>query len=427
MKTLLYNVSLAALILSTAYSGPAARFLSTTQSVTIFPVSYVTTKGSSGGQPVSNLATLTESGTNDNWDAYVEFQTPGTSLYSGYQGFTLSSNIAASAISLMSLQINFRGPLSSYQVWTWSIYNWRAASWVKVGTNATAKDWAWTLITLNVPSPFARYVNSSHQLRLRLQSSNARDDADIDYEAILIGYSATVTPTALASTATSSPSATPTTVPTSLDVQVYNLDGFDTPSTIIDLLHLRGIKVMCYISAGTWENWRPDASNFPSSVLGNAVSGWPGENWLDIRQTGILLPLMEARMDICKSKGFDGVDPDNVDGYTNNTGFPLTAQDQLNYNIALSDAAHARGLAIGLKNDIDQIPALVPYFDWALNEQCFEYQECDKLIPFIQAGKPVFNIEYSLAASSFCPQANALNFNSLKKNLSLDAFRVACR
>ncbi len=80
-----------------------------------------------------------------------------------------------------------------------------------------------------------------------------------------------------------------------------------------------------------------------------------------------------------------------------------------------------------MKNDVDQIPSLVAYFDWTVNEQCFEYGECDTLLPFIQAGKPVFNIEYNLDPSAFCPQANAMNFNSLKKDLSLDAYRVACR
>jgi len=36
-------------------------------------------------------------------------------------------------------------------------------------------------------------------------------------------------------------------------------------------------------------------------------------------------------------------------------------------------------------------------------------------------------VEYKLATSQFCPQANVMNFNSLKKHLNLDAYRVACR
>jgi len=213
----------------------------------------------------------------------------------------------------------------------------------------------------------------------------------------------------------------------SVNAEMYDIDLFDNDASVVASLHAQGRKVVCYISAGSWEDWRPDADRFPESVKGNNLSGWPGEKWLDIRRLDILGPIMEARMDLCRQKGFDGIDPDNVDGYTNNTGFPLTYQDQLNYNIFLANAAHARGLAIGLKNDLDQVADLLPYFEWQLNEQCFEYNECDLLLPFINAGKPVFNIEYNLYPWQFCPRANALNFNSLKKHLNLDAYRVACR
>jgi len=53
-----------------------------------------------------------------------------------------------------------------------------------------------------------------------------------------------------------------------------------------------------------------------------------------------------------------------------------------------------------MKNDLEQIPDLISYFDWELNEQCFQYNECDQLLPFIQAGKPVFNIEYQAIRSA---------------------------
>jgi hypothetical protein len=134
-----------------------------------------------------------------------------------------------------------------------------------------------------------------------------------------------------------------------------------------------------------------------------------------------------ARLDLAVSKGCDGVEPDNIDGYTNDTGFPLTYQHQINYNVWLAQQAHARGLSIGLKNDLDQIPDLVDDFDWAINEQCFEYDECDTLLPFITANKAVFGVEYEGETTDFCPQANAMNFDWLKKALDLDAFRVACR
>ena len=216
-------------------------------------------------------------------------------------------------------------------------------------------------------------------------------------------------------------------IDTSLDVQVYDLDMVDTPTSIIDQLHTDGHKVMCYFSAGSWEQWRSDADDFPDSVLGDDMDVWPGEKWLDIRRLDLLGPIMSARLDTAAQKNCDGVDPDNVDGYNNSTGFNLSYQDQIAYNTWLADQAHALGLAIGLKNDLDQIADLLPYFDWALNEQCFQYNECDLLLPFVTANKPVFGIEYNSDTSSFCPLANQMNFDFLKKNWDLDAWRIACR
>ncbi len=212
-----------------------------------------------------------------------------------------------------------------------------------------------------------------------------------------------------------------------LHVNMYDVDMIDTPASVVASLHRAGSVVICYIDAGTWENWRPDASQFSAAVKGKAVGGWPTEKWLDIRQQARLAPIIRARLDLCKAKGFDGVDFDNVDGYTNATGFPLTASEQVSYNVFLANEAHSRGLAVGLKNDLDQIPTLVPYFDWVLDEQCFQYQECNTLLPFIQAHKPVMEVEYSLNTSAFCSRANAMNFNSMKKHMSLNAYRVACR
>jgi hypothetical protein len=214
---------------------------------------------------------------------------------------------------------------------------------------------------------------------------------------------------------------------TSLDVQVYDLDLFDVPGSLVSQLHTQGRKVVCYFSAGSWEEWRPDAAQFPESVKGNDLEGWPGEKWLDIRQISTLGSIMAARLDLASQKGCDGVDPDNMDGYQNDSGFPLLPDDQLAYNQWIAAQAHARGLAVGLKNDLGQIEELLPYFDWALNEQCFQYNECDLLLPFVQAGKPVFGIEYQGDPAEFCPQANAMNFDFLKKRLELDAWRIACR
>jgi len=217
------------------------------------------------------------------------------------------------------------------------------------------------------------------------------------------------------------------TIDTSFDVQMYDIDLFDAPQSVIDQLHADSRVVICYFSAGSWEDWRPDAAQFPESLLGEDLEGWPGERWLDIRALPILGPLMAARLDLAKQKGCDGVEPDNVDGYSNTTGFPLSYEDQLAYNTWLAEEAHARGLSIGLKNDLAQIADLLAEFDWALNEQCFQYDECDLLLPFVQSGKAVFGVEYELEPEEFCSQANTMDFDWLRKNWELDAWQISCR
>jgi hypothetical protein len=215
-------------------------------------------------------------------------------------------------------------------------------------------------------------------------------------------------------------------VDTSVAVEMYDIDGFEVPKAVVDDLHDDGRYVVCYISAGSWEAFRPDAGEFPDSVLGRP-NGWPGEKWLDVRKLGILGPIMKARLDMCADKGFDAVEFDNVDGYQNRTGFPLTGADQLKFNVFLANQAHMRGLSGVLKNDLGQIPKLLAYYDFALNEQCHQYHECGRLDAFVEAGKAVFGVEYKLAKPDFCPQANAHDFNFLKKKLSLKVWRSPCR
>ena len=213
----------------------------------------------------------------------------------------------------------------------------------------------------------------------------------------------------------------------SLPVDIYNLDLFATSPDIIADLHARGVKVICRFSAGTLAPSSPDADAFPAAVLGFTSASRPDEQWLDIRNLQTLAPIMLERVALAAQKGCDGVDPDHVDGYANDSGFPLAPEDQLAYNVFLANAAHQNGLGVGLKNDLAQIPILLPYFDWAISEECFFYKECHLLQPFVSAGKPVFVIEYNLTPEEFCFQSIDLNFNAMQKKIELDAFRFPCR
>ena len=164
----------------------------------------------------------------------------------------------------------------------------------------------------------------------------------------------------------------------------------------------------------------PIALAVVTSVVGLPLDGWPGERWIDIRQRALLRPILEGRADRCASAGFDAVDWDNVDGYTQQTGFPLRADDQLGYNRMLASIAHERGLAVGLKNDLAQIPALVGSFDFAVNEQCAEFDECDLLLPFSRAGKAVVQIQYAAKPSVFCAAANTRRWSAIVADRELD-------
>jgi hypothetical protein len=212
----------------------------------------------------------------------------------------------------------------------------------------------------------------------------------------------------------------------SVDVPVYDVDYEKTSAAQVAELQQKGRRLICYVSVGSYENFRPDQAKFPAAVLGKALDGWPDERWLDIRQWDQLKPLLAARFDQCRDKGFDAVEPDNVDGYINDTGFPLGADDQLTFNRRIAALAHERGMSVGLKNDLDQIEQLQPDFDFAVNEECMRYDECERLRPFVAAGKAVLHVEYELAPASFCAKARELRFSSMRKPLELGAARQSC-
>ncbi|MGV3524213.1 MAG: endo alpha-1,4 polygalactosaminidase [Candidatus Sericytochromatia bacterium] len=209
---------------------------------------------------------------------------------------------------------------------------------------------------------------------------------------------------------------------------VVDLDLEDSPPAVIQRWQRAGSRVICYFSAGSWEDWRRDAAAFAPSVLGRDYDGWAGERWLDIRSQAVRAR-MAARLDEAVAKGCDAVEPDNMDSYQNKTGFPLTAADQLDYNRWLSAQAHARGLSIGLKNDPDQAAELVADFDWALTEGCHEEGWCDQLQPFGAAGKAVWHVEYTDTDVDFdaaCAATARTGQSVLLKRRELDAWEQLC-
>lgn len=218
---------------------------------------------------------------------------------------------------------------------------------------------------------------------------------------------------------------------THASVDLYILDLFDTPSSVIADLQGKGRHVICYFSAGTSENWRKDNGRFRPAEMGRDLSDWAGERWLDTRSANVR-QVMTDRIRLAAQKGCDGVDPDNVDGHINNTGFALTTDNQLGYTRFLANVAHDHGLAISLKNNVELARELVDDMDFAVNESCHQWNECEQLETFIEAGKPVFHIDYlytqdQQARVSFCQRMNQLAFNTQTLPMALDnSYRLSC-
>ncbi|KAI9745712.1 MAG: hypothetical protein M1818_001248 [Claussenomyces sp. TS43310] len=214
------------------------------------------------------------------------------------------------------------------------------------------------------------------------------------------------------------------------DVGIFDIDMFENPNSTIAGLHAKNKKVICYFSAGSYEPGRPDSGSFTAADKGAELDGWPGEYWLDLRSTNVR-NIMVKRLRLAQSKGCDAVDPDNVDGFQNDNGLGLTAQDSIDFMNFLAANASSLGLAIGLKNAGDIIDSVLPKVQFSVNEQCINFTECDTFAAFIDAGKPVFHIEYptgvpSVSAQDFAEYCdtdetrNATEFSTVLKNMDLD-------
>jgi hypothetical protein len=221
----------------------------------------------------------------------------------------------------------------------------------------------------------------------------------------------------------------------------------------VDALHVRGARVIGYIDAGTAETWRPDFPEMQAfdqscdgCLFGNPLSNFPDEYWLNINTnaTGInpntgqsettqqfVLDEMLARLKEAKLIGVDAIEFDDVDGWQSDSGLSIGAATQRQYNATLANLAHRVGFAVGLKNDLDQAGALQPYFDFAINEECWQFSECGALQAWpTRYGKAVFNVEYELPPAKFCPRANSArwDFNSIRKTDDLfDLPYTPCR
>lgn len=211
-------------------------------------------------------------------------------------------------------------------------------------------------------------------------------------------------------------------------VQFYDIDWEENSKKTVRKIHNSGGRAIAYISAGTWENYRSDKDDFPKCVIGTQYEEWPDEYWLDVRRIDVLLPIMRERMKVCKKKGFDGVQFDNLDGFQQSTGFPLTRKDYVKYAARLSNIAHTMGLSCAWENSVELRKELLPYMDWFLMEECFAHGECSAARTFTDAGKFVGGVEYVEGVNSmkFCNTYAKFHISGMLKKINLGFYRTPC-
>jgi len=209
------------------------------------------------------------------------------------------------------------------------------------------------------------------------------------------------------------------------DLPIYDVDLFETPTSTIDALKKKfNKKVICYFSAGTIEEGRPDAGNFTEADKGAVMPEWPEERWLHVNNERVRKN-MAWRIQLAAAKGCDGIDPDNIDAYNNEgTGVEeLSVDDAVAYIQYLSSVATPLNLAMGLKNGLEIVDRVVDIVQFAVNEQCHQYDECDGYAGVTKQNKPVFNVEYAAEAkedSNMTPKDLCKPVSGVKLSTSLN-------
>ncbi len=217
------------------------------------------------------------------------------------------------------------------------------------------------------------------------------------------------------------------------DTFAYDIDLSTNSAEQIADLKQQGRFVICYFSAGSFESYRDDAGAFFEEDLGNTLANFGQERWLNTRSNNVR-EIMKSRMESAVSKGCDAVEPDNMDGHINDSGFELTAEDTVDYSIFIAEYARSLGLYVGMKNNVGLAGQLQPYFDFAINESCYRFSECTKLSPFYNAKKAIFHVEYLSVADvgdgkldTVCAQTKPLGISTIVLPVALnDAYRFSC-
>ncbi len=212
-----------------------------------------------------------------------------------------------------------------------------------------------------------------------------------------------------------------------LPVELFYLDPDFAGEDTLAELRSRGRRIVCYVSATTFEPWRDDAANFPASTLGNPLASYPREQWIDIRD-GTVRAIMQKRVEALAVYGCEGVDPASLATHTADSGFDITRADVLEYARWLSAEIHSRGMSTGLSAAEDIVGDLQGSFDWGLAIDCLQGSGCAPFVPLRSSGRAVLLVEFGdeSTATDVCSAASNLGFDALVKGPAFDGFRIGC-
>jgi hypothetical protein len=384
----------------------------------IFPHAIKTSEGTSDSRDVILLQS-------DDSSTAIKFM-PGPSILFSKFLFKVPSSVNLESVSILRFVANVKAPAPQSNVFKFQIRNVKTKKWEWLQSNYKKNNDQWNIwakgkrnVNMN------NFINKWGSVVIRLVSTNNSESIDVDFLKLSLAIENDALP--IRATFTYDlPS-----IQSSYHTDVVFIDLFDTNSDTITDLKSEGRVVICYFSAGSKEDWRDDASEFPPAAVGNDLDGWEGESWVDTTDATVR-SIMVQRIDLAQNKGCQGVDPDNVDINTqNNPGFNLSAADAVDYLQFLADESHSRNMLIGLKNspeiaNVDNSRIVSKYMDFAIVEECYHYDECDMYSTFISNGKPVFAIEYEEYVDfdvGICNQFESWKYSVVWSNLDLTQFR----
>ena len=232
--------------------------------------------------------------------------------------------------------------------------------------------------------------------------------------------------------------AAPATNPT-----IYDIDAIENPASTVSALHALGDHAICYVEVGTAGNYYSAADEgIPTTyyaqfqaagVLGDKLSGYP-EYFLNITSSTTVSIVESMIQQQCAAKGFDAVETDLDETYSGSdgtTGFIISQAAEQAYLTTLATYMHSLGLGWIAKNLDDTgdnfATMMEPTADGIVSEQCGQYGTCGALSAFTSGGKAIFEAEYNLSLSAFCPAANAANLNGTLFPVSLNGGRQPCQ